>query len=91
MKFIKNLFKPKEIIKSFSVPDYIVFNVHNFNNWFKHPNNNAVYAHLGIFLRLDKLSESHITDYLEKCYGIKEADYEKIKKFYSEIIKNWKN
>jgi hypothetical protein len=34
----------------------------------------AVYANTGIFLRLDKLSESHIKDYLEKCYSIVDVD-----------------
>jgi hypothetical protein len=43
----------------------LFFNVDNFNKWFNDPNNKAVYANTGIFLRLDKLSESH-KDYLEK-------------------------
>ena len=61
----------KEVIKPFPVPEFIVLNVDNFNTWFKAKDNNAVYANEGIFLRLDKLSVSHVTDYMEKCYGIK--------------------
>ena len=83
----------KEIIKPFSVPEYIIFNVSNFNNWFRDVNNNAVYANQGIYLRLDKLSESHIVDYIEKCYGIKagERDWSiKIIEFHEKIRNDWK-
>jgi hypothetical protein len=48
----------------------IMFSVENFNKWFVDPNNGAVYANRGIFLRLDKLSVGHIEDYLEKEFGI---------------------
>lgn len=90
-------FFKKEVIKFFPVPEYIIFNVDNFNAWFNAPGNNAIYAHSGIFLRLDKLSESHITDYLEKCYGIKnngpflwsKPTHIMISNFYSEIRKDW--
>lgn len=87
--------KRKEIVKPFPVPEYIVFNVENFNNWFNDDNNNAIYANKGIFLRLDKLSESQITDYIEKCYGLSggflwsKPTHEMIYMFYEEIRKNW--
>lgn len=91
------IFKRKEVIIPFRVPDYIIFDVDNFNNWFNARNNNAVYANSGIFLRLDKLSESHITDYLLKCYGITETNYSfgipvhiLVYDFYKEIRKDWK-
>lgn len=70
---MKNLIKsllgkgsPKKVIPL----EEIIFNVDNFNIWFNHKDNGAEYAHTGIFLRTDKLSQSHITDYLLKCYGI---------------------
>jgi len=71
--------------------DSIVYNVQNFNLWFCDVNNNAVYANKGIFLRLDKLSQSHIIDYLDKSYGIKEVDYVKIHDFEKSIRENWYN
>jgi len=82
------------------IPDEsLVFNVDNFNNWFCDPNNNAVYANKGIFLRIDKLSESQILDYIEKCYGIKNGGpflwskpvNSMISDFYKEIRQDWMN
>lgn len=83
---------------TFPVPGYIVLNINNFNNWFNHPNNNAVYANPGIFLRLDKLSETHVLDYMEKCYGINpnldlDLLYGKkdvVYSFMAEIKEEWK-
>lgn len=76
----------------------IIFNVDNFNIWFKHPDNNAVYANEGIFLRTDKLSESHITDYLRKSYGLINGGFlfskpynEMISDLFREVQKDWKN
>ena len=68
-------FFTKTIIVPFDIPFYIIFNVDNFNNWFNATDNNAIYAHSGIFLRTDKLSESHIHDYILKCYGIDYTKY----------------
>jgi len=84
-------FFTREVVEIFPVPQYIVFNVVNFNSWFINPGNNAVYANSGIFLRLDKLDEAHITDYLEKCYGIVDGDCEDIKEFEKEIREDWKH
>jgi hypothetical protein len=50
-----------------------ILSVDAFNIWFNDPRNNAVYAHSGIFLRLDKLSYSHIEDYLDKKHNIDRA------------------
>ena len=83
-------FFTKEVIKLFPVPEYIVFNVQNFNAWFNSPNNNAVYANPGIFLRLDKFGLAHVTDYLEKCYGITSTDGDVLLKFKNAIIEDWK-
>jgi len=76
----------------------IIFNVDNFNIWFNHKDNGAQYAHPGIFLRIDKLSESHITDYLLKCYGVENPAFlfskpanEMISEFQKEIRKDWLN
>ena len=82
----------KEVIKPFPVPDFIVLNVDNFNVWFKAKDNNAVYANEGIFLRLDKLSISHVVDYIEKCYGVKSEDASSkydVYDFYDKIRANW--
>ncbi len=92
-----SFFKPKEIIKPYPVPEYIVFNVDNFNAWFNAKDNNAIYAHSGIFLRLDKLGEDQIIDYIDKCYGIRSGGafmWSKpvntmVSEFHKEIRKNW--
>lgn len=89
---LSKLFSKKEKPVKFIVPKYVLFNVDTFNTWFNDKNNNAVYANPGIFLRLDKLSESHIGDYLLKCHNINSLDHdfhEEIKNFYYEIKKDW--
>lgn len=97
---ILNIFKKKKVVESIEIPsEEVVFNVDNFNNWFNDPNNNAVYANPGIFLRLDKLSDSHIMDYLEKCYGIKNGGpflwsksvIEMVMEFMEIIRIDWRN
>ncbi len=84
-------FFKKEIINVEIPSEDVIFNVDNFNKWFNDPNNNAVYANPGIFLRLDKLSESHILDYMLKCYGIGNEGHWDLYKFYEEIRKDWMN
>lgn len=80
------------------IPDEsVVFNVDNFNDWFCDPNNGAVYANKGIFLRVDKLSESQIIDYIDKKWGIENGGpflwskpvNSMISDFYKEIRKDW--
>lgn len=72
------------------VSDDIIFNIDNFNEWFNDPNNNAVYAHSGIFLRTDKLSESHILDYIKNRFDVKEPDHSKVSEFYYKIRDDWR-
>ena len=81
MKNILNLFLRKSEMNQVVPVDTIVYNVDNFNLWFCHKDNGAVYANEGIYLRLDKLSESHITDYLLKSYGITQFDHQKVYEF----------
>lgn len=96
-KIISKIVSQKELSKPFSVPEYIVFNVDNFNAWFNDKNNGATYANSGIFLRVDKLSEAQILDYIEKCYGIKDGGpflWSKpintmISRFYDDIRADW--
>jgi hypothetical protein len=74
-----------------------IFSVDKFNEWFCDPNNGATYAHTGIFLRMDKLDEGHIFEYLEKRYGIKNGGpflwskptIEMLGDFEKEIRKDW--
>ena len=85
-------FFTREIIKPFPVPTYIIWNIENFNNWFNNPDNNAVYANPGIFLRTDKLSVSHVLDYMEKCYGIVQSEAYKehdVYAFTDLVRKDW--
>ncbi len=98
MKKLLNFFFKKRK-KSLEIPpEDVVFNVNNFNEWFNDPNNNAIYANSDIFLRLDKLSENHIIDYLEKKYGITNGCLMKwshehwimIDSFYIEIKQDWR-
>ena len=75
-----------------------VFNVEAFNNWFNDPNNGATYANAGIFLRLDKLSEIHIKEYMEKVHGIEnfgpflwsQPTHIMVTNFMEAIKKDWK-
>jgi len=70
----------------------------NFNIWFRHPDNGAEYAHEGIYLRTDKLSESQVTDYLRKSYGLINGGFlfskpysEMISDLYKAVQKDWQN
>lgn len=71
---------------------YVLFNVETFNTWFNSPHNNAVYANPGIFLRIDKLSTSHVEDYLIKCHNLTLKDWDiedEIQDFYQRIREDW--
>ena len=86
------IFGKKETRRKFVPRKYVLFNVEIFNTWFNDKDNDAVYAHSGIFLRLDKLSQTHITDYLEKCHSVNISEWdleEDIRSFYEEIRKDW--
>jgi hypothetical protein len=85
----KSIFKKTA---TFIPKKYGLFNVETFNTWFNDKYNDAVYAHSGIFLRVDKLSESHIKDYLIKCHGLELPNWdiqEDISNFYEDIRKDW--
>ena len=82
----------KEKEQKFVPKKYVLFNVDTFNTWFNDPENGAVYAHPGIFLRLDKLDESQIRDYLVKCHGLdlNEWDiHDEIISFREDIRMSW--
>ena len=86
--------KPKPVLPL----EEIIFNVDNFNIWFRHPDNGAEYAHEGIYLRTDKLSESQVTDYLRKSYGLINGGFlfskpyrEMISDLYKAVQKDWQN
>jgi len=86
----------KEAPKQVLPVEEIIFSVDNFNIWFRHPNNGAEYANEGIYLRIDKLSESHIEDYLLKSYGLSNGAFlfskpyrEMISDLYKAVRKDW--
>lgn len=58
-----------------SANEDIIFDVASFNNWFNDPDNGAEYAHKGIFLRLDKLSDHHIDEYLLRRWGLESGSF----------------
>ena len=97
MNLFKRIIGNNEPVKKQAIPlEEIIFSVDNFNIWFNHSENGAVYANPGIFLRLDKLSQSHISDYLEKCYGIENPAFlfsrpasEMISDFEKKIREDW--
>lgn len=71
---------------------YVLFNVNTFNEWFNDKDNGAKYTNSGFFLRTDKLSISHIEEYLVKCHGLKLSDFDfnkEIVGFYSSVCKDW--
>jgi len=80
------IFKPIKLKVINLVYDYdIILNVDNFNKWFNDPNKSKdIYAHPGIFLRLDKLSEHHFDDYFKSCAGVDDLEHFKNDLTYSE-------
>jgi hypothetical protein len=74
MGLFSRLFKKDEVVQEekfdYTANEDIIFNVDNFNDWFNDPDNGATYAHKGIFLRLDKLSDHHIDEYLLNRYNL---------------------
>lgn len=83
----------KEKEPKFIPKKYVLFNVDIFNAWFNDPENEAVYAHRGIFLRTDKLDESQICDYLVKCHGLDLSEWDihnEIIEFRKAILEDWK-
>ena len=83
--------KPK-VVNEITFDHNLVFNVLKFNQWFNDPNNGAVYAHSGIYLRTDKLSLSHITEYLRNAHGLNPNEhytYDEANNFYYKVRENW--
>lgn len=70
-----------------------IFNVKNFNNWFKNNKDKSIYAHAGIYLRTDKLSRGHINDYLGVITNgmlcNKDFDEIEIFRFEDKIRESW--
>lgn len=99
MKVLFDRLRKKEEPKRTVLPlEEIIFNVDNFNIWFRHPDNGAEYANEGIYLRTDKLSESQVTDYLRKSYGLINGGFrfskpyqEMISDLYKAVQKDWQN
>lgn len=84
-----SIFKKKA---TFVPKKYVLFNVDTFNEWFNDRDNGAVYAHSGIYLRLDKLSVSHIEDYLVKCHNLTLEDWDlhdEVREFHDRIRFDW--
>lgn len=86
-----NLFN-RSTKEKFVPKKYIIFNVDSFNTWWNDSDNNAMYANPGIFLRLDKLSVSHIEDYMKKAHNVdaKQWDsHDDMENFYRAIRQDW--
>ena len=70
-----------------------ILNVDDFNEWFNNNKDKEIYAHPGIFLRLDKLSQHHIQDFISvKSNGVINYEYfveQKLIDFKEEIYKDW--
>jgi hypothetical protein len=103
MGLLSRLFRSNKEVEVKETFDYtanedIIFSVDSFNDWFNDPNNNAVYAHKGIFLRLDKLGEDQVDDYLLKRYNLDNGAFLFSKPYvsmkadlYKAIRKDWSN
>jgi hypothetical protein len=72
-----------------------ILSVKDFNEWFNSDKDPEIYAHKGIFLRLDKLSQQHIDSYVqyetEGLLGYGDFNWVTMKKFENEIIEDWQN
>ena len=70
-----------------------IFNVKNFNSWFKNNKDKSIYANAGIYLRTDKLSRCHIDDYLRVItngmISNKDFDELEIMRFEDKIRESW--
>lgn len=93
LRFLKKEEKQQE--QKFVPKSYVLFNVDTFNTWFNDKDNGAEYAHSGIFLRLDKLSENHLIDYFKKCHNIDNIfdfySHDNVYFFMEGIKNDWRN
>lgn len=95
---IKSLFKIEFKIINLEYNFQEIINIDNFNKWFNDPNKDPeIYAHSGIFLRLDKLSEGHFNDYFLSCEGIDDLNHFKEELTFNEyydfenaVRKDWR-
>lgn len=91
MKYLKNIFKKKEIIEK---PVYIRrdFNIDEFNNWFnnEYDGYDGRKGATGIFLRTDKLSNNMISDYFEHLGYTKDEAEQEAFTHYDVIRKDWR-
>lgn len=73
-----------------------LLDVDNFNKWFNSPKPSEIYAHSGIFGRLDKLSSDHIVHYISS-FGLTKSEAQHFyddngktfMRFQMEIERNW--
>jgi len=96
IKLSKYIFEKEDKIKrTFHSPMFysVIFNVKNFNKWFKDNKDENIYAHAGIYLRTDKLSRGHINAYLgvitNGMLSIKDFDELEIIRFEDKIRESW--
>lgn len=84
-----------KIIETFRSPAFysVIFSIKNFNEWFKNNKDESIYAHAGIYLRTDKLSEHHVYDYIgavtNGLLSGEDFDEDTILMFHRNIRENW--
>ncbi len=70
-----------------------LLNVKKFNNWFNSPKDKEMYAHPGIFLRTDKLSQHHFDDFIKMSTNglltCGDFDFKKMYDFENRVRDNW--
>jgi hypothetical protein len=70
-----------------------LLDVDHFNEWFNRDKDKSIYAHPGIFLRVDKLDQGHIEDFIRMeskgIANIEHFKYEDIVDFEKRITKDW--
>ncbi len=96
IKLSKNIIdRENKIRETFQSPMFysVIFSIKNFNNWFKNNKNENIYAHAGIYLRTDKLSEHHVYDYVEVITNglLSKEDFDEntIMMFKENIRQDW--
>jgi len=71
-----------------------ILSTKKFNKWFNSDKDSSLYAHSGIFLRLDKLSKSHFDNYIKMTthgyLAYEDFDFVKMLSFEDRVRKNWR-
>lgn len=74
----------------------LMFNTKKFNTWFNSDKDWSIYAHSGIFLRLDKLSQDHFVEYIishgldkENALEFYEDNHTEFMKFEIDVRNDW--